>query len=134
VITLDIKTLDGSKDVVGTKVLKVYEAIIDHLKLNDFKVLGSEWNFVFDNRFAEMYVVVDKDLSRDVEQQGPPLSAKSDYEKFTKKHSGLGHKTFIRGNRVYAIMPRKYPDPRIFLKDLFKEEFISRRIKNIRIK
>jgi tRNA nucleotidyltransferase (CCA-adding enzyme) len=133
IVQANIETLDGSKDVVGTKVLKVYETLIEQMQLNDFKVLASNWNFIFDKRFAEMYFIVDKNMSKEVEQEGPPISAKIDYEKFLKKHTELKHKTCIKGNRIYAVMPRKYVDPKIFLQDLCKQEFISRRTKNIKI-
>jgi len=134
IITIALDTLDGSKDVVGTKILKAYEAMNDHLKLNDFKVLGSGWNFMFEKKKAEMYFIISKDISKNIEQEGPPISAKTNYQKFVDKHSGLGHKTFIRGNRIYAVMPRKYTDPKKFLKKITREEFISRRFKKITIR
>ena len=133
-IQIRIKTLDGSKDVVGTKVLKAYEAMIDHLRLNGFKVHSSGWDFAFEKRSAEMYIIVDKYISKEVEQEGPPISARKDYQKFLDKHTELKHRTFVRDGRIYVIVPRLYTDAKKFLEDLSKQEFISRRFKSIMIR
>ena len=133
IIKININTLDGSKDVVGTKVLKVYEGIVSHLKLNDFNVLASGWNFIFEKRFAEIYIITDKNITKDVEQEGPPISAKTDYERFIKKHTEMKHKISLRGNRAYVVMPRKYTDPKKFILDISREEFIKMRVKSIRV-
>ena len=132
VVVLDIITLGGSKDVVGTKVLKVYEEAIKHCRLNGFIVLGSGWDFEYEKKSAVIYLIFDKrSLSAQDEHIGPPLSSKQDAEKFKKKH---GDKVFIKDNRLYAMIPRAYIDPEDFMKDFINKDFIKIRIRSIKIK
>jgi len=131
IVRIDIDTLDGSKDVVGTKVLKTYETIIEQLSLNDFRVIKSDWNFVFSDRRAEAYLFVDKKITKEITQEGPPTKTTTDYKKFVDKHVSLGHEIIFKNNRVYAMVPRKFLDPKSFIDDLAKKDFISRRIKGL---
>lgn len=130
IVVIKIVTLEGSKDIVGTKVYKVYDALIKQLSLNDFKVLDSAWNFDFEKKNSFIIYVFNKeDLSDTVERQGPPLSAKDDVQKFREKHKTVK----VRGNRIYAVVKRKYVSPENLLKDLFSEKYILDRVKKISI-
>ncbi len=130
IIVIKISTLDGSKDIVGTKAYKVYEDLIKQLLLNDFKVLDSAWDFDFEKRNSFIIYVFEKEsLSDSVERQGPPLSAKGDVQKFREKHKT----TKVKGNRIYATVKRKYVAPERLLKDLFLEKYISGRVRKISI-
>ncbi len=133
-IILKIKTLDGSKDIVGTKILKIFELLNIHTALNDFKIIFSDWNFDFEKRNAEMYFIVDNEtLSVTIEQMGPPIKEKKDYDNFIQKHTQNKNKIFTKNNRVYAIIPRKYLFPEKLLADLIKENFIFSRAREIKI-
>ena len=130
ILILNVKTLDGSKDVVGTKVLKAYEDILKHLSLEGFSVLHSGWNFDFDSRSAVIYVIFPDDkLSEYLEREGPPLSSLNDSEKFRNAHSN--EKTFIKNGRIYAVIKRKYLNPEDFLKNFLKRDFIMSRVRKI---
>jgi len=131
VVKIDIETLEGSKDIVGTKTLKTYEAIVEHLRLNNFKVLNSDWNFVFDEKHARAYLIVERKITRDVMQEGPPTKATIDYKRFVDKHVASGHEILFKDGRVYAMVPRKFVDPKSFITDLAKKDFISRRVKGL---
>jgi len=129
-ILIKIKTLDGSKDVVGTKVYKVYADLIKQISLNDFKILDSFWNFDFKKKSSIILYAFDKEkLSETLERIGPPLNSKIDVQKFKEKHD----KTRIKGNRIYSTIKRKYVIPEKLLKDLFEEKYISDRVKGISI-
>jgi tRNA nucleotidyltransferase (CCA-adding enzyme) len=128
---IDIDTLDGSKDVVGTKVLKAYEMILNQLRLNDFKILKSDWNFIFNERRAEAYIIIDKKITREFVQEGPPISAKDDNKKFLDKHKALDHEIRFKDGRAYVMIPRRFLDPKAFITDIVKKDFISRRIKGL---
>jgi len=128
---IDIDTLDGSRDVVGTKVLKVFDAITEHSKEYGFNILGSGWNFIFDERRAVAFIICDNKISKDITQQGPPISSTANYNIFVDKHKKAGHKILAKDGRAYAIIPRKYLDIKSFITDFCKQEFISKRIKRI---
>jgi len=130
-VRIDIDTVEGSKDVVGTKVLKAYEAIMEQMKLNDFIILKSDWNFVFNEKRAEAYLMVDKKISKEIFQEGPPTKSATDYKRFVDKHVASGHEILFKDERVYAIVPRKFLDPKSFIEDLVKKDFINRRFKGL---
>ena len=97
IILIKIKTLEGSKDIVGTKVFKVYEDLIKHSSLNEFAVIDSAWNFNYEKKSASLLLVFDKEkLSDTVEHLGPPLSSKTDVDKFREKYEKT--KQFIENN------------------------------------
>jgi tRNA nucleotidyltransferase (CCA-adding enzyme) len=130
IILIKVKTLEGSKDIVGTKVFKVYEDLIKQSSLNDFPVLDSAWHFDHEKRSAIILYVFDKErLSDTVEHSGPPLSAKADVEKFRNKHD----MTKVKGNRIYATIKRKYTLPEKLLRELFEEKYIFDRVSEISI-
>lgn len=130
IVVLDVKTLDGSKDVVGTKVLKVYEDIARQLSLKGFTIISSSWIFDFERRSATIiYAFDDVDLSDSVEREGPPLSSKDDVENFKKKHK----QTRIKGNRIYATVARKHVTAQSLIRELSGMDYISSRIKSISI-
>ena len=131
IIKIKIKTLDGSKDVVGTKVLKAHTTIIEQLKLNDFKVLDSGWNFNYDKKYAEAFLIIDKNITKEIMQEGPPINSVLNYNKFVEKHKELKHKIILKNNRAYSITPRKFIDPKLFIIDISKKEFITRRVNKI---
>ncbi len=131
---IDITANDGSKDIMGTKILKVYEAMCSHLEYNDFKVLDSGWNFDYEKKSGIIYMIIDNEISKEIIRDGPPLSIKEDYEKFLEKHKKLNHRTMIKGQRVYAVMPRIFTDPKNFLIDLSKKGFIKDKVKSIKIR
>ncbi|HGJ66181.1 TPA: hypothetical protein ENS27_12495, partial [bacterium] len=128
IIILKVSTIDGSKDIVGTKVYKVYEYMMRQLELNEFKILDSAWNFDYlKKRAVILYAFERQKLSDFVEKKGPPLNAKIDVKKFLEKHEN----TKINGNRIYATVKRKYAVPEQLLKDLLIEKYISDKVKKI---
>ena len=69
-----IKNLTGKNDVVGSKVLKVFDYLNNELKKNDFKVLKNGW--YFNDESVLYYVVKDELLSKNIIHYGPPLKYK----------------------------------------------------------
>ncbi len=131
---ITIKTLDGSKDIVGTKVLKVYELLTRHLTLEGFVILGAGWNFAFEKRSAVIYMITAKEsLPAKIEMQGPPVRITADYNRFVEKHRAQGEAVSIRGDHAIAIIKRKYTTPAQYLSELFRKDFIASRVAEIKI-
>ncbi|HYD02742.1 MAG TPA: nucleotidyltransferase domain-containing protein [Alphaproteobacteria bacterium] len=132
-LILEITTVDGSKDVVGTKALKAYESMLENLKANDFIVLGSGWNFDFEKKLAQVFLLIDSNITKHYIQRGPPVSSSADYKRFVDKHTSLKHKILKKGNAVSAIVPRKFTDPVELIKEISKKDPVVSKIKNIKI-
>jgi tRNA nucleotidyltransferase (CCA-adding enzyme) len=134
IIKLEMKTVEGSKDVIGTKALKAFTNIITQLELNDFKVIDNNWNFNYNTKSANAFIILNKEISKEIIQEGPPIQSTNNYNTFVQKHNELRHKTFIKNNRIYAIIPRKFTNPKLFILDLSKKDFIIKRINKLIIK
>jgi tRNA nucleotidyltransferase (CCA-adding enzyme) len=133
-VKIDIEVTNGSKDVAGTKALKAYESIIAHMSKYGFKILHSDWSFQQDEGHAEAYIIIDSNISREITQKGPPTTSREDYKKFIDKHTTLRHEIIYKDSRAYALVPRKFMDPKAFIEDLSKNEFISRKVKSISVR
>lgn len=131
IVRLEIQTSEGSKDVAGTKALKAYASILEQLKLEDFKILASDWNFSSSEGQADAYIIIDGNITKDVILEGPPTKSREDCKRFLDKHSAMKHKIMYKDMRIYAIAPRKFISAKMFIEELSKKDFISRRVKKI---
>lgn len=96
--------LKGSKDVIGTKLLKAHEHFLKHVKRAGFSIAGSGFEFSLDEAFC--FIATDeKKLSEEYEITGPPLKEEKDAARFKEAHPG---KVTVRDARLYAIEPRPY--------------------------
>jgi tRNA nucleotidyltransferase (CCA-adding enzyme) len=126
VIFLEVEPLRGKRDVIGCKLVKVLEFVNKKLIENDFKVFEHGWHW---NRKAVFYFVVGKEtLSENVERRGPLLSAKEHVKAFKKKHK----RTFVRGNRIFAVDKRRFRRAEALIKSLFKDYYLEGKVKSIK--
>ena len=129
-IIIEAGPLPGKIDVVGSKLMKIFEYLIQQLQKNGFKVIKSEWEWR-KNGNAFLYFMLDKlPLSKTLEVKGPPVNMTQHVENFRKIHK----KTFEKSGKIYATDERKYLIPESLLKVLVKEQHIKERAKSIRIK
>jgi len=127
-IVLNIKAKKGKKDIVGSKLKKVFEYIEKSLKNNDFKVLFSDWEWNKKQK-AKFYFIIKKEkLSKEILHEGPPLDKKEHVSLFKK----LYKKTTIKNKRLYAKVKRKYLKPEKLINDLKKEKYVKERVKEIK--
>ncbi|GIU70180.1 MAG: CCA-adding protein [Candidatus Woesearchaeota archaeon] len=130
VIVLKINPLDGSKDVVGTKIYKVYEWLVSKLKDNCFEIITTEWHFDYVKKVAYfIFVMPVNKLSETYEHEGPPISSVVDVKRFKMKHPI----TKIKGYRIYAILKRKHVVPESLLNELLSNPYLTSRLKSIKI-
>lgn len=126
VLGLDIKPLEGKADVVGTKVLRVFEHIKERLEEHEFKIVEDGFEFGAENSI--LYFVVKKQkLSDTVLHQGPPIKNKEDAEKFKEKHK----EAFEQKGRLWVKLPRKFTDPKALIEHLIQDKYVTERVKSI---
>ncbi len=128
-ITMKIKPLIGKIDVVGSKLLKIYEFLKEELKKHGFKIIKTDWEWDKKNDAIFYFLFDKKPLSKNIEIEGPPIKIKQHVEHFKKMHK----KVFVKNNRLYAKDKRKYTLVEDFLKNLVKNQFVKERIKSITI-
>src|SRR3989344_271584 len=126
VLGLDVKPLEGKADVVGTKVLRVFEHIKEKLEEHEFKII--EDGFEFDEENSILYFVVKKEkLSDTVLHQGPPIKNKEDAVKFKEKHASA----YEEKGRLWVKLKRKYSEPKPLIQHLINDKYITERVKSV---
>jgi len=101
---LDIAAPAGKRDVVGCKLLAMFEQIAADLTRHEFKVTGKEWSWDKKKKAQFYFMVGPKPLPKERVQEGPPLEMEKHAEIFRKKHDA----TFAKNGRIYANVKRPF--------------------------
>ncbi len=126
-MALKIIPLEGKNDVVGSKILKVFDFININMEKNDFNIIKSGWDT---NSFQWIYFInEDIELSDCIIKTGPPLDEKEHCDDFKNTHSS--EETFIKNNRIYLKTKRKYLKPDELIENLINTPYIKNKIKKI---
>lgn len=128
-IIAKIRPLTGKADVVGTRLLKIYDFLKQQLQKNDFKIIKTDWEWDKKNAASFYFLFSKKKLPKNEEIEGPPLRIKEHAENFKKMHK----KTFVKSNKVFAVEKRKFVKPEDLLKNTIKSQFAKERSKSIKI-
>ncbi|MDO8740623.1 MAG: nucleotidyltransferase domain-containing protein [Candidatus Woesearchaeota archaeon] len=126
---IEATPLDGKEDVVGSKLLKVFDFIKTEIALNDFQLEDSGWEFN-DKKTIMWFLVKNKILSKTKIHEGPPLKAAKHVENFKNKYK----KTFIKNNRIYAEVSREFINIDELIKNSIKADYVTEKIKKINLK
>ncbi len=126
-IIIKAKPLSGKIDVVGSKLLKIYEFLMNELNKHNFKITKSAWEWDKKNDAIFYFLFDKKELPKAIEIEGPPLKIKQHVENFKKIHK----KTFIKNNKIFATERRKFIKPEDLLKNTIKNQFVKERIKSL---
>lgn len=123
-----IKPLKGKKDVVGSKILRVYDYLSNKLNKYDFKIIKSGWYF---NRDSMLYYIIkDENLSEKVVHYGPPLKHKKHVEEFKKKY--FNYK--IKEGKTYIELNREIKNLKDFIRKFRRDKYIKENIRKIKFK
>jgi tRNA nucleotidyltransferase (CCA-adding enzyme) len=120
--------LEGKNDVVATKLLKAHEFILAAATKHGFTLLDQGWEFC-DAAALHWFLFKDETLSQTRTVLGPPVSMKTDAERFRTKHKGAA----MRGERFVAEVPRTYRTCDAFLRAVVKDPYVVERAKRVDI-
>ncbi len=119
--------LEGKRDVVGAKILKVKEEIERQLIHNGFEIKSSGWSW---NNEALIWFKLKKEkIEPETTMKGPPIKMDMHSDAFKKMHKNVFEKKGI----LYAHVKRQYTDARKLLTDVIREEYIKEKTKKIDI-
>ena len=124
-IVLEVGALKGKEDVVGAKLLKVFDFLNKKLEKEGFKV-KSHWTFDRETKAYFYFKANDVDKIKIIE--GPNVKFKDHVLLFRKKHKN----TFVKGNIIYAKEKRKFVKAKDYIKELIKDEYVKERVKKIK--
>ncbi len=125
-VVLSVSALEGKQDVVGAKLLKVFESI--GKKLKEFEVVDSGWHWDKDKMCYMWYKLSSKEIGKEYEHMGPPKKARKNFNEFVKKHKNY----YLKGDRAYVMIKRKHTAIKPFVKDLLKDNYIKERVVSIK--
>ncbi|PIN81928.1 hypothetical protein COV11_00720, partial [Candidatus Woesearchaeota archaeon CG10_big_fil_rev_8_21_14_0_10_30_7] len=124
-LILEITPLRGKRDVVGSKLLKIFNYF--KKKLCEFELIDSDWGW--NGKVKFYFVLKNQKLSNEFVRTGPLLEFKDHVENFKKIHKN----TFIKNNRINATLKRKYSTLNLFVKNLLKKDYVLERVISIKI-
>lgn len=115
--------VDGKKDVVATKILKVFEFINRHLQLYNFSVTSSDWHYTSE-KCELFFFVKDEILKSTFEREGPPIKNETDAKRFREVH---GENVYERDGRLFVKVNREFVNSVNCIQHLIKQEYVLSR-------
>jgi tRNA nucleotidyltransferase (CCA-adding enzyme) len=123
IVLIHSEPLKGKDDIVGAKMMKVFEYLCRVLEEHDFNILHADWKWLRGDG-AELYFVFgQKPLPATMEREGPPLFAKRHVVHFKRVHK----KTLVRNKRLYAIETRRFTRPEKLIAKALQDEYVAER-------
>ncbi|MBI5389534.1 nucleotidyltransferase domain-containing protein [Candidatus Woesearchaeota archaeon] len=127
VLLICAKPLRGKKDVVGSKLLKVFLHLKTQLEAGGFSLTDAGWDWSKDALF--WFEVKEKEISPFFIHHGPPMAKEQAVAAFKKKHKDC----FSENSRVYAKLKREFTLPLALLKKHLTDQYVQERVASIRL-
>ena len=127
-ITYVINPLDGKPDVVGSKILKVFNHIKDKINLIGFNIIESNWQWK--DKALLYYIVTNKKLPNYINHLGPYIKDTENVKKFREKWKKIHYDK----DRVYVRIKQVNNTIDKFSKFLLKDNYIKPNVKSIKLK
>jgi len=119
-LIITAKPVKGKNDVVGSKLLKIYEFIKRELEENDFVLKDSGWSW--EKEAAFWFIPKDYVLSDTKIRIGPPVKSKHNAAAFKAKYSN----SYENKGRLYAVVKRQFKEADKFIKnEVLKADYIK---------
>lgn len=129
-LVIEASLLNGKIDVVGSKLMKIFEFFSQQLQRHGFKVLKSEWEWNKNSNSFFYFIFNKQPLPKTVEVEGPPLEMKQHVDNFRKMHK----KTFEKSGKMHAVDNREFLFPEKLLEQLIKSDYSKERSKSLKLK
>lgn len=124
---LELKPVSGKKDVVGSKLVQVYDYLFTQLTKREFGVTKSAWDW--NDSFIIYMKPKKKTLPKTMTVSGPPIHMEQACLAFRKEHK----KVFTKAKRLYATEKREFIDALSFVKVLLKTPYVTERISSFKL-
>lgn len=122
--------LQTSKDIAGTKILKIVEYCKRELIEMGFTITAFDFFFTHENETAYAFFILPKtNISQTYTRQGPPSQAKQGVASFREKHSDA----YEKNNFWYVDEQRKFIDATSALKFLLTQPYVTTRCQEARL-
>lgn len=122
VLKVVINPVDGIENVVGVKLVKVFEWV--KRGLQDFKIAFCSWEWDKKKKAVFWFVVKKNRLEDEEIIVGPPIKFNEHVSRFKRTHA----KTFVKNNRVFARVAREVVTPDVALKNALQDGYVKDKI------
>ena len=119
--------IKGKEDVVGAKLLKVFEFIRDETRKYGFVLHDAGWHWDRKGEATCHYIFDKAPIASSYARQGPPAEMKEHAEAFRKMHK----KTFLKDGRLWAMIVREHTLPERFITSLLKHPYLKDKAKRL---
>lgn len=123
-----VSPLNGKPDVIGSKILKVFNYIKDKISKEGFKIVESNWQWK--DSALLYYIVKNERLSNIIIHDGPYIKDIENVKKFNEKWK----KIYYNKDRVYVKLKRKYNTIDKFSKIFLRDNYVKDNINRIKLK
>ena len=133
-IIFKAKSLEGKRDVVGSKLLKVYEHIRKKMKSSSFHIVESDW-YWDESKVAYFWFFITNESISFIRKnpyiihKGPPLKRKTDAAKFKEKHSDV----YEENSFLFTRVKREFLSIEELLNFIVKEKYVVERVIEINL-
>lgn len=125
VVKVGVLSLIDKEDISGTKFVRAFEFIKNHL--SDFVVKDSGWSWNRRDEGVWWFLLETRELPKVMDWMGPPVKIESAVKEFKR----LYPKTFVKDGRVWAKIGRDETRPEEVVKSLFKDDYVKSRVKKV---
>lgn len=128
VIIIKVLPFSGKRDVIGTKLLKSFQFLEKSIKVHNFEIVKSDWEWDKKDDAIFYFIVKNRMLPETYEWLGPPVKAKNHVKIFKKKYKN----TFIKNGRVYAKVKTQYRDAFKFMIHILADDYLKDKVKGVK--
>lgn len=129
-VVVEVMPLIGKIDVIGGRLLKIYEFLTKKIIENDFRIIRNGWEWDKKNSAHFYFLLPKKQLSSKIEIEGPPIKMEDHAGKFRRKHKN----SFVKLGKIYSIEKRKFVAHEAFVKDILTDKFVKERCRKASLK
>ncbi|MBT3297634.1 CCA tRNA nucleotidyltransferase [archaeon] len=115
----ELEAIDNKRDVAGAKLLKVYDYV--NKKLNDYKILSSDWDWKQGENAKFYFIVKKKKLPVYQLRKGPPL----EFKEHVKQFKEINLENYDKEGFVYAKIKVDYPKLDDFITNILKNNYLK---------
>lgn len=128
-LVLKIIPEKGKKDIVGTKILKVFEFIRKKINLGGYGIKKCDWSW---NKDCFLWFELKtKELPKFKKHFGPPIDKDIYVRDFKLKYRK--YKIYEEKGRLFVNLPRKITKIKPFIEELLKDPKIKEKVSSIKI-
>lgn len=128
-ILISAEPLEGKQDIIGCKLLNVFEFFSKRFAQHDFKIKKKGWHWEGKNDAIYYFIFKKAKLPKFKKHQGPLISLTEHVKGFKKAHK----KTFIEGKRICAYIKREFTKPEKLARRIIIDKYIKVRVNSIKL-